>query len=69
MTQIVKVWIDKTFLQKTKGSGEILTNLENNNITTIIDSLPINESIFWTRCNSNAKKNDDYNSVTCHNNY
>ena len=28
----VKIWIDKNFIQSTKGSGEVLTNLEKANI-------------------------------------
>ena len=61
MTQSVKVWLDKNFIQNTKGSGEILTQLENMNTTTIIDALPVEQSIFWTRSNvtdiSDKKKN------------
>jgi hypothetical protein len=44
----VKVWIDKNFIQ-TKGSGEVLTSLEKQNTTTIIEQLPVENSIFWTR--------------------
>jgi hypothetical protein len=45
----VKIWIDKDFLQTTKGTGELLTLLENYNVSTIIEQLPIRNSIFWTR--------------------
>lgn len=45
----VKVWIDKDFLQSTKGSGELLTCLEKANVTTIIEKLPVSNSILWTR--------------------
>lgn len=51
----VKVWLDKNFLQTTKGSGELLTNLEKLNITTIIEKLPVDNGIFWTRKSSNSK--------------
>lgn len=47
----VKVWIDKNFIQ-TKGSGEVLTSLEKQNTTTIIEQLPVVNSIFWTRAAS-----------------
>ena len=56
MAQAVKVWLDKGFL-KAKGSGELLTNLEKNSIQVIIESLPIENSIFWTRvANSKPSK-------------
>lgn len=45
----VKVWIDKDFLQSTKGSGELLTSLEKANVSTIIEKLPVGNSILWTR--------------------
>jgi hypothetical protein len=45
----VKVWLDKDFLQNTKGSGELLTCLEKHSVTTIIENLPVSKSIFWTR--------------------
>jgi hypothetical protein len=47
--QSIKVWLDKSFLQTTKGGGEILTSLENANIASIIEKLPVENSIFWTR--------------------
>ena len=49
LLQSVKVWLDKSFLQTTKGGGEILTSLENANIASIIEKLPVENSIFWTR--------------------
>ena len=55
MTQSVKVWLDKHFLQ-TKGAGEILTNLEKLNMTAIIEDLPVTNSIFWTRSDTNISK-------------
>ena len=63
----VKVWLDKTFLQTTKGAGEILTSLENANVTSIIEKLPVENSIFWTRTNtSTTTKNDLTSSETQH---
>jgi hypothetical protein len=55
MTQAVKVWLDKKFLQA-KGAGEILTNLEKLNAHSIIDDLPVCDSIFWTRSDTNIGK-------------
>ncbi|CAF1021393.1 unnamed protein product, partial [Brachionus calyciflorus] len=52
----VKVWIDKNFLSTTKGSGELLTNLEKLNIQTIIEKLPVENGIFWTRKSSMSKE-------------
>ena len=51
MAQTVKVWLDKNFLAA-KGSGELLTTFEKSNIQTIIENLPIENSIFWTRVKS-----------------
>ena len=48
----VKIWLDKCFIQTTKGSGELLTNLEKLNIDSIIEKLPVENSIFWTRYDS-----------------
>lgn len=45
----VKIWIDKDFLQSTKGAGELLTQFEMNKITSIIEKLPVSNSLFWTR--------------------
>ena len=56
-SQSVKVWLDKNFLQTAKGAGEILTHLEKANITSIIEALPVENSVLWTRCAS-AAKND-----------
>jgi hypothetical protein len=47
------------FISTLTGAGEILTNLENQNITTIIDQLPVSNSIFWTRCNPNIDTKKD----------
>ena len=55
-SQSVKVWLDKNFLQTAKGAGEILTNLEKLNITSIIEKLPVDNSILWTRYNSTVKQ-------------
>lgn len=55
----VKVWLDKTLLQSTKGSGELLTSLEKLNVNTIIEKLPVDNSIFWTRKSSNLKDTSD----------
>ena len=55
MSQAVKVWLDKNFLQA-KGAGEILTNLEKLNVHTIIEDLPVKASIFWTRSDTNIDK-------------
>lgn len=52
----VKVWIDKNFIQETKGAGELLTNLEKCNVQTIIEKLPVENGIFWTRKSSNLKE-------------
>lgn len=52
----VKVWIDKHFIQGTKGAGELLTNLEKSSIQTIIEQLPVENGIFWTRKSSNSKE-------------
>lgn len=62
MTQSVKVWLDLNFISTTKGAGEVLTNLENLNISPIIEKLPLANSIFWTRCNSNIDTKKDKNS-------
>jgi hypothetical protein len=63
LLQLVKVWLDKSFLQTTKGAGEILTCLENANVATIIEKLPVENSIFWTRSSSSSssKKADQNN--------
>lgn len=61
----VKVWIDKNFIQNTKGAGELLTNLEKSSIQTIIEKLPVENGIFWTRKSSNSK--DMSNQETQHN--
>lgn len=55
MTQSVKVWLDKNFLQ-IKGAGEILTNLEKLSVQSIIEVLPVSNSIFWTRSDTNIGK-------------
>lgn len=60
MAQAVKVWIDKKFLQ-TKGAGEILTNLEKLNAQSIIEDLPVSNSIFWTRSDTNIGKDKQVN--------
>jgi hypothetical protein len=62
MTQSVKVWLDINFISTTKGAGEVLTNLENLNISPIIEKLPLANSIFWTRCNSNIDTKKDKNN-------
>ena len=49
MTQQCKVWIDNNLVKSTKGIGELLTHMEKENITTIIEKLPVENSIFWTR--------------------
>ena len=54
LLQSVKVWLDKSFLQTTKGAGEILTCLENANVASIIEKLPVENSIFWTRSSSSS---------------
>jgi hypothetical protein len=61
LLQLVKVWLDKGFLQTTKGAGEILTCLENANVAAIIEKLPVENSIFWTRSSSSSKKADQNN--------
>lgn len=53
----VKIWIDRDFLQTTKGAGEMLTLLQANNVNCIIDKLPVRNSLFWTRCE--GKSNED----------
>ena len=58
MAQQCKVWIDKNLIQSTKGIGELLTNLEKANTATIIEKLPVENSIFWTRCYSSMNKED-----------
>jgi hypothetical protein len=60
MSQSVKVWFDKNFLQ-TKGAGEILTNLEKINVISIIEELPVKNSIFWTRFDNNISKEKNVN--------
>jgi hypothetical protein len=62
MTQNCKVWIDNSLIQSTKGIGELLTNMEKENITTIIEKLPIENSIFWTRSDKVMSK-DEKNRV------
>lgn len=62
MSQAVKVWLDKNFLQA-KGAGEILTNLEKLNVHTIIEDLPVKASIFWTRSDTNIGKDKQLNEV------
>nr|QNH68100.1 crossover junction endonuclease EME1 isoform x2 [Brachionus koreanus] len=62
----VKVWIDKNFIQNTKGAGELLTNMEKSSIQTIIEKLPVENGIFWTRKPSNSKEMSN-NQETQHN--
>ncbi len=62
MSQSVKVWLDKSFLQ-TKGGGELLTSLEKASVQTIIDNLPVADSIFWTRCDNALTKDKQLNQV------
>ncbi len=62
MSQSVKVWLDKAFLQ-TKGAGELLTSLEKANVQSIIDDLPVADSIFWTRCDTTLTKDKQLNQV------
>lgn len=58
MAQQCKVWIDKTLVQSTKGIGELITNMEKSNIATIIEKLPVENSIFWTRSDTTFSKED-----------
>jgi len=62
MAQSVKVWFDKNFFQ-TKGAGEILTNLEKLNVQSIIEDLPVSNSIFWTRSDTIISKDKQLNEV------
>lgn len=55
MTQSVKIWFDKNFLQ-VKGAGEILTNLEKLKVQSIIEDLPVSNGIFWTRSDTTIGK-------------
>lgn len=64
MSQQCKVWIDKNLIQSTKGVGELLTHLEKANTATIIEKLPVENSIFWTRCNTALSKEDKNKVVT-----
>ena len=58
MAQQCKVWIDKNLISSTKGIGELLTDLEKSNVTTIIEKLPVDNSILWTRCDTSMSKED-----------
>ena len=58
MTQQCKVWIDNNLTKSKKGIGELLTDLEKSNITTIIEKLPVENSILWTRCDTFMNKED-----------
>ena len=67
MSQSAKVWFDINFIQSTKGAGEVLTHLEKSNVPTIIEKLPIENSIFWTRNSSVISSSKlDQNNETQH---
>lgn len=56
----VKIWIDKNFLQTTKGAGEMLTCLETSNVNCIIEKLPVVNSLFWTRVDGKEETQHDH---------